>query len=122
MTEKQNFATKNDVKRLEEAIEANRKAIEANRKAIRRNSRDIKSLEKRILALEWKMEKRFTTLEEHLEKMITNFKDEILRHLNGTVRELETAREEQTIMGHQLTEHEGKLENHEKRITHLEAV
>lgn len=96
-----------NVKRLEKAIEANRKAI--------------KSLEERSLAFEWKIEKKIDSYQQEVKKMITNFKDEILRHLNGTVGELETTREEQTIMGHQLTKHEEKLGNHEKRITHLES-
>lgn len=73
---KAQLATKKDIKRLEKAIEANRKAI--------------KNLEERSLAFEWKIEQRLDNYQQEVKKMITDFKDEILRHLNGTVKELET--------------------------------
>jgi len=111
-----------NVKRLGKAIEANRKAIEANRKAIEANRKAIKSLEKRSLAFEWKIEGKIDGYQQEVKKMITDFRDEILRHLNGTVKELETTREEQEIVGHQLTEHGEKIEDHEKRIVHLETA
>ena len=94
MTNKQNFATRSDIKKLGKAIETNRKAI---------------------LAFKGEVGKRFDEQDEKSERMITGFKDEILSHIDPVMKELETEREERTILGHQ-------VDDHEKRISHLETA
>ncbi|PIS14486.1 hypothetical protein COT64_02325 [Candidatus Shapirobacteria bacterium CG09_land_8_20_14_0_10_39_12] len=110
-----NFATKSDIKRLEKAIMANREAIEGNREAIVGNSQEIKSLRQEFSAFKWEVDKKFQDIKEELGAMITKFKDEILSHIDPVMKELAAAREERAILGHQ-------VDDHEKRISHLETV
>lgn len=129
MVSKKNNATKADVKILKtaigdnkkaiqdnkKAIQDNKKAIQDNKKAIQSNGTAIKDNTKTILANRFYLENKIDDQSEEFKVMITGFKDEILEHIDGVVKELEATRIEQTMMGHQ-------IDGHEKRISHLEAV
>lgn len=63
-----------------------------------------------LLNLEGRLEERF----EKVDEKNKGYKDEILTALDGVAKELETWREDKVLADHQ-------LEDHEKRITHLES-
>lgn len=99
MTSKQNLATKTDIKRLEKAIVGNRE--------------EIKGFKQEFLAFKWEVDKKIESVKEELGAMMTKFKNEILSHIDPVMKELATSREERTILGH-------RVDDHEKRISHLE--
>lgn len=128
MTNKQNLATKKDVKILRsdvKELKGNVKGLKSDVKrlgeAVKGNTKAIEVNGKDILGFKWEVDKRFIALQERMEKMFTDLKDYIFNLIDPTMKELETMRQEQIVISHQTTEHEEKLEDHEKRITHLEA-
>lgn len=89
--------------------------------------RDLELLERtlrsELLKLDVKVERRFESVEERIEESDENaikYKDEILTKLDGVMGELQTMREENTVGTYQISEVKEQVDNHEKRIQHLE--
>jgi len=59
---------------------------------------------------------------EQIEKTITKFKDLILTTVDPLLKELEERREDRDLAVHQTASFQEKVEDHEKRIKHLEKV
>jgi len=119
MTDKQSFATKSDLKKLENKLG---RRIDGNTKAIEELLKKVDDNGKEMLAFKWEIDKKLQDYQERTEGLITKFKDEIIGHIDPVLKELTRMREEQAIIGHQMNEHGEKLEDHEKRISRLETA
>jgi len=108
MVTRQNLATKADTKRIEKKVDDNSADLKTLGQKVADNSKEIKT---NRFYLADKLDDRF----EEFKGIIIDFKDEILNHIDGAVKELETSRTERTMMGHQ-------IDDHEKRISHLEVT
>jgi len=122
MTDKQNFATKSDLRRLETKVDGLGKKVSGLGMKVENNSKKIDKFHREILAFKWEIDKRLQDGQERMERLVTKFKDEIVGHIDPVMKELARTREEQAIMGHQINQHEEKLANHEVRVAHLEAT
>ena len=76
---------------------------------------ETKKLKNEILASKGEMTMRLIKHEEKTETMIKKFTNKILNHIDAFLKELVNTREEQLIIGHQVTDHE-------QRIKHLETA
>ena len=107
-----NLVTKKDLKKFEKkfsGLEQKFGGLEQSTKS------GIKRLENEIFAFKNEMDEKFEKHEEKTETMITKFSNKILNHIDAFVGELTNTREEQIIIGHQVS-------NHEKRISRLETA
>lgn len=68
------------------------------------------------------MEKRFQLHLKKIKKLLDQCKKEIFSHIDPIIKELQTSREGQSIASHQINRHKEKLDDHEQRITYLEAT
>lgn len=78
-----------------------------------------KTMNERFMSFEAKMDFKFDNLERRVDEKAQQYRDQILTSNDKLAKTLETMREEITIGNFQTSE---KLEDHEKRIKHLESA
>jgi len=100
MTDKQNFATKNDLKRLETKVDGLGKKVSGLGMKVENNSKKIDKFHREMLGFKWEIDEKLQDGQERMERLVTKFKDEIIGHIDPVLKELTRTREEQAIVAH----------------------
>lgn len=73
-----------------------------------------------LKVLEVRMDIKMDHLANRVDDNAKQYRDQILTRLDGVMGELQTMREENTLGAYQAGKLQKKVDNHEKRIVHLE--
>jgi len=83
-------------------------------------SKNNLKLDKKFRALEIKNQIGIENIVDEISQQMQDWRSDFYDKIDPVLKEVQSSFEERAINAHRISEHEDKLENHEKRISNLE--
>lgn len=115
-TDNSQVATKADIQRLEQSTKKDISKLEENLKKFATKS-ELKGVEKSLRSEILRVEEKVENVDEKLDMKF----DDVLTKLDGIAKGLDDLRTDNEVGAHHTRELRVQVDNHEKRIKHLES-